>query len=85
MGGGAERGVVPRICQYLFERAADVAAQATRRAEGGNDGLVDGADGLRSDSVCGEGAGSTVAEGRKVDGRQEHVIRTTWSFRWNAG
>lgn len=90
------RGVIPRICDYLFQHAATMRAEAEAVAVGGDSGRVadsikDGGTG-QSKAVAGGGTNAEGLDSGKAklrlegegDGHEPQRItdtRTTWSFR----
>lgn len=74
--GGANRGVIPRICDFLFERAEAVTAEANANA-----GVATG-----GPEAVGEVEGSTRAGDSTVSSsvgvlRKQSGVSTRWTFR----
>lgn len=78
------RGVIPRICDFLFERAAGVIAEANRRGPGDTKAVVCDPGALvggKADGRTGGGAGEGAEGGGGAAGAKRQGINTKWDFR----
>ncbi|CAM9685659.1 unnamed protein product, partial [Sphacelaria rigidula] len=75
VGSGAQRGVIPRICQYIFERAAVATAGVRQAMPDGDRAVASGADA----ASIGRKESSAVG-GKDSSSQQGNTMSTTWSF-----
>ncbi|CAM9924717.1 unnamed protein product, partial [Hapterophycus canaliculatus] len=76
-GSNANRGVIPRICDFLFERAGTTAAEANADAIVVVAGDVEADGGFRGPSAV---SNSSTDNGNTGGVRERSGIRTRWTF-----